>query len=102
MCVLGNHPLMLLELIPRDIPGVMVPQQDAPVLHRFGVAFSLASPSVGDGSALGRPSKHIRPSINRMFQDLDNRVICKPAPFDPDAGGAVPRYGQLDIRLYGP
>src|SRR5262249_586972 len=30
--VLGNHPLMLLELIPRDIPRVMVAQQDAPVL----------------------------------------------------------------------
>src|SRR6202795_2573951 len=57
--VFADHPLVLLELFPTDVAGMMVANQDAPLRHWLLVPSGPLGSSVHDGGALGRPSKHV-------------------------------------------
>src|SRR5262245_2726313 len=56
-----NHPLVLLELRPADVAGVIVLQQHQPLRHRPAVTASLAGAAFLDGRALAMATERIPP-----------------------------------------
>jgi hypothetical protein len=74
MCILRDQLLIRLELLPADVSWMVIAQQHIPRRHRLGVPIGLAGASVANAGALGFPAEHIRPSIDRMTQYLQNGV----------------------------
>ena len=57
MGVLQQHPLVLFELLPDDVPLVMVANKDIPVCHRLVVTHRLFGATVDDPGPLTPPAE---------------------------------------------
>ena len=82
MRVLRDQLLVRLVLLPADVPGVMIAQQDIPSGHRLGMARGLAGATVHDSGALGSATEDIGAGIDRMPEDLRHRVVGRRTPLD--------------------
>ena len=77
---------MLVELIPRNVTDVVIPNQHVPVLLFLLMTLCLSCSITVEMGTLLRPSKNIGTRIDRMFQQADNRMIRRWPPLDPARG----------------
>jgi hypothetical protein len=66
--VLEQRLLVVFIILPADVAGVVVPQQDVPLLARFAEAAYLAGAPVDDLRSLGPPAERIGAGIQRVVQ----------------------------------
>ena len=89
---------MLLVFSPRDVAGVVVAQQDRPLLFRLPDAVDLVGASVDDPRALGPPAERIGSRVQRVVQDLHDGVVDGRLPDDLGDVDVPPDDGHLDLR----
>src|ERR1700675_4964436 len=75
MGVLKKQILILLIVLPTDIAGVIVAQQNVPLFARFVEPADLARPSVDNACSMSSPPECVGSSIQRIVQNLHNAVI---------------------------
>ncbi len=82
MGILRDQLLVCLVLLPADVSGVVITQQDIPPGHRLRVASGLAGASVDDASTLGCAAEDIGAGIDRVPEDLQHCMVGRRPPFD--------------------
>lgn len=89
--------LVVFIILPADVAGVVVPQQDVPLLARFSEAAYLAGAPVDDLRSLGPPAERIGAGIQRVVQNLNHAVIGRCLPDDLADINVAQNDGHLDV-----
>src|ERR1700687_1687753 len=75
MSVLKKQLLILLIVLPTDIAGMIVAQQNVPLFARFVEPAELSRPPINNPRSLSSPPECVGSSIQRIVQNLHNTVI---------------------------
>src|SRR5437016_11499517 len=81
MGILRDQLLVCLVLLPADVSGVVITQQDIPPGHRLRVASGLAGASVDDASTMGGAAEAIGARLDRAPADVKHCVVSRRQPF---------------------
>src|SRR6266508_1022581 len=95
--VLGKHLLVLFELLPTDVAGMMVVNQHTPLLKRFVVPMRLTGPPAHDRRTVGGSAKHIGTGVDGTMQHFQKIVISGRLPLDPCVIGLLLDHRQLEL-----
>src|SRR3954454_12906971 len=80
--IIGNHAVVLLKLVPRDVALMLLLEQNIPFGHGAAQATSHTLTTVLDAHLARRPPEGIRPGIDRVGQNVVHGVVCRQFPND--------------------
>jgi hypothetical protein len=95
--VLEQKPLIVFIVLPADVTGMVVAQQDVPLLSRLVEPADLTGPSVDNARSLGPSAKRIGPGIERVMQDLHDAVVGRRLPDQLVDVDVAQNDGHLEI-----
>src|SRR5580704_11581706 len=75
MSVLEKQLLVVFIILPTDIAGMIVAQQNVPLFARFVEPAELSRPPINNPCSLSSPPECLSSSIQRIMQNLHNAVI---------------------------
>src|SRR5229473_876263 len=81
MRVFGDHHLITIVFLPRNISSMMVPDQDHPFFAWFGVPLRSGCPAIQNLCAYGRFTEHVRASVHRVCNYAPDCPIDRQPPY---------------------
>ena len=90
--------LVRLVVPPRNVAGVMVAQQDRPLLRRSLDAVDLVGAPVDDPRPLRCPAECVGSRVQRVVQDLHDGMVDRRLPDDLGDVDVPPDDGHFDLR----
>jgi hypothetical protein len=101
-CVVGNHALVPLELVPGDIARVVILEQNIPFGQGAAHTASHALAAVLDTHPARRAPESIGAGIDRVGQNVVHGVVGRQSPGDAARLGTVRFNGQGDALVAQP
>jgi hypothetical protein len=99
MCVLKQELLVVLKLLPADVVGMIVAQQDVPFLPGLREAADLASAAFDKVCSLRSPAKCAGAGVQRVVKDLHDVVIGGRLPDDFADINVAQDNRHLDVTI---
>jgi hypothetical protein len=101
--VVGEKLLVVFVRVPGNIALVMIAQQDKPVRAPPMMPATLVRGPIDDARAGLGPAKGVGPSVDRVLQEVQDRVVVGLPPDHPVAPDRIARdAGQRDLFLVQP
>jgi hypothetical protein len=91
--------LVVQKVLPADVPGVIVQQDNPPLRHRLFLALALPCPPVDDHGLGRRAAIDQCPRLARIMEHLLDTMLAGPAPADVLAHGPRADLRQRQRRL---
>src|ERR1700758_5208016 len=100
--IIGNHALVLLKLVPRNVALMLLLEQNIPFSYGAAQATSHTLTTILDAHLARRPPEGIRPGIDRVGQNVVHSVVCRQSPDDSARLGFVVFDRQYDAFVTQP
>ena len=97
MRVIGKHRLVAFELLPRNVTGMMVANQDHPCIARLKMPLALSSASIDDLGSGFRLAEGIGARVHRIPEHVPDRVVHRQFPDDVMSRRLQNQRGQIRI-----
>ena len=97
MRVIGKHRLVAFELLPRNVTGMVVVNQDHPCITRLEMPLALSGASIDDLGSGFRFAEGIGARVHRIPQHVPDRVVHRQFPDDVMSGRIQNQRGQIRI-----
>src|SRR5580698_5588569 len=99
MGVGGKYCLITFILLPRNVPRMVVANQDGPLGTRLTVSLRLSRTPVHNGRAGLRLSKGICSGINRVDENLQHGIVDGKFPSDRGSASVARQRWKRDVLL---
>src|SRR5262249_47820445 len=91
--------LGLQEVLPADVPRMIVQQQNTPLRHRLFLTVTLPGPPVNNHGLSARAAIDQRSGITRIAEHLMDAMLAGQAPADVPTQGPRAHLRQRQLRL---
>src|SRR4051812_11598559 len=97
MRVIGKHRLVTFELLPRNVTGMMVVNQDHPCITGLEMSLALSGASIDDLGSGFRFAEGIGARIHRIPEHVPDSVVYRQLPDDVMSRRIQNQRGQIRI-----
>src|SRR5438309_4729137 len=97
MRVIGKHRLVTFELLPRNVTGMMVVNQDHPCITRLEMPLALSGASIDDLGSGFRFAEGVSARVHRIPEHVPDGVVYREFPDDIMPRCIQNQRGQIRI-----